>query len=325
MFEHEGDRPSTRVAVFVGSYLLHAGHFDAAARLSRSRQRLLHTEEGQAMCTVAGALAACNSKPAVTWCKQHRGKLRRVNSPLLFNLLLRETVESSRRGIVAAIEFAREHLSGPCVAEFNGMGSSGPLLRLQAAQRALGALVVRGAADPGARAWARLASQFEVDSRTSQSVPKESALEVCLRVGLSALKTNACSAACYAACKANAYSATLKPNTCPICSHPPFRFLQRQIPLSCVTHSFLRYRMSRLGFFFFRIFMLPLPHCFCRAATYPCAGTVRPAYAPAMCVGLALPARSAFTSFDIRVALSSLQDRKVSTSGEVAAITAHFC
>lgn len=197
------------------------------------------------MCTVAGALAACNSKPAVTWCKQHRGKLRRVNSPLLFNLLLRETVESSRRGIVAAIEFAREHLSGPCVAEFNGMGSSGPLLRLQAAQRALGALVVRGAADPGARAWARLASQFEVDSRTSQSVPKESALEVCLRVGLSALKTNACSAACYAACKANAYSATLKPNTCPICSHPPFRFLQRQIPLSCVTHSFLRCRMCR--------------------------------------------------------------------------------
>lgn len=255
------------------THLLHMGHFGAAKRLTQCYQheigncvrestRAISTapftrnykpvlgklrrlnnslpesgKECQSICAIADALIACNSKPALTWHKQRRGKLRRFNSSLPFNIMLRETaVKSSCQGIVAAVEFAREHLSGPCVAEFNDT-TGGSMLRLRAAQRVLGGIAVGAATDPGARAWARLALQFEKEGRKLQNYFGESVLEVCLRVGLSALKTTACHA------RPNARAGYGSDRRCPVCAYPPLTALAFQMPVSCVNQSFLRCRV----------------------------------------------------------------------------------
>ena len=165
--------------------------------------------------------------------------------------ILREIAESlSRGGIGEVIACARNLLSGNCMSEFNLHGAAktpqpflrrdlscgASLPRLIAAQQAICTLFLRQDAEPGERAWARLTLQFQSELRNAQGLSAESALEVCLRVGLSALKSNACRAR-----PSRPLGQALAPHKrCPLCAFTPLNALAYQMPMSCATQSFLR-------------------------------------------------------------------------------------
>jgi macrophage erythroblast attacher len=168
-------------------HLLRRGYLASALHLARdsSIQELVDAHIFVEAQKVLDALRAHDCGPALAWCGQHAGKLRKIRSHSLeFKLRLQEFVELVRQQDGAgAISYAREHLSQWAEPFEKEM------------QRAFAVLVFtadtqcsryQALFDPGR--WRDLQELFQQDLYRLHSLTSTSLLNIHLQAGLAALK-----------------------------------------------------------------------------------------------------------------------------------------
>lgn len=171
---------------------------------------------------------AHDCEPALTWCAEHRAKLKKAGSTLELKLRLQQFVEMVRSGrSMQALAHARAHLS--TATEFEAE------LRLAMGALALGSSTkaVGCARLFDAKAWEALAEAFQKEQLSVLAVPSTPPLLLAIGAGLTALKTPAC------------FHGEASSRECPVCN-PPFKALAQSLPAAQRSQSSLVCRLSGL-------------------------------------------------------------------------------
>ncbi len=147
-----------------------------------------------------------NCEAALDWCADHGSKLRRLGSPLEFQLHKQQFLELVRcKDRLLAIEYASQHLS-PSLSSSTATPTTAPAPvsaeQLSEIQQAMATLAFP---DPeacpipeyrglfAAERWKELGALFVTEARRCYGLTEgHSTLEACLQAGLTALKTPLC-------------------------------------------------------------------------------------------------------------------------------------
>lgn len=179
---------------------------------------------------------------ALAWCSENKPSLRKIRTPLEFNLRLQEFIELTRirtvESMKEAIVYARKHLlplvtaaPPPSTAAKPQAGSEAEYDRLASeairreVSRALGLL----ACGPSSWAyadlyslsrWSSLRDSFRACALSIHSLPPQPLLHIALSAGLSSLKLRQC------------YQPHRGSVDCPICDHAGLGKLASEVPYS---------------------------------------------------------------------------------------------
>eukprot|EP00636_Phaeomonas_parva_P017946 CAMPEP_0118860392 /NCGR_PEP_ID=MMETSP1163-20130328/6258_1 /TAXON_ID=124430 /ORGANISM="Phaeomonas parva, Strain CCMP2877" /LENGTH=315 /DNA_ID=CAMNT_0006794077 /DNA_START=260 /DNA_END=1203 /DNA_ORIENTATION=+ len=180
--------------VALTEYLLKSGDHEAAQSLAEEAglAGFLDAEVYATIESVELALRSGDCTKALQWCSDNASRLRRLNSPLVFQLTLQEFVELVRAGDpAAALSFAREKLSA-----FATEPEYSHDYQVAMATIALSdpetSTIPEYAALFGAGRWDELARLFQREVRRAYGMSVKGLLDVTVQAGLCALKTRAC-------------------------------------------------------------------------------------------------------------------------------------
>lgn len=178
---------SMRLDRIIVDHLLRDGDHDLANMFANATgvSHLTDVDFFHAERDVVDALRRRDCAPALSWCDQHRAKLRRMKSRLEFRLRIAQFVELVRADDAsAAVRHARTHLA--------------PWAHVETAElaRVMACLAFRGGDTTCKRyadlfspkAWDELVDVFRRESHALHALPCDSLLSTHLQAGLSALK-----------------------------------------------------------------------------------------------------------------------------------------
>ncbi|CBQ69352.1 conserved hypothetical protein [Sporisorium reilianum SRZ2] len=242
----------TRLDRMLVDYMLRRGYRQAAHELARTRgiEDLVDLQLFEDVARIEDSLCPpgwntdddTESKPSCTlalaWCSENKATLRKIRTPLEFNLRLQEFVELTRvrtpESIKDAIAYARRHLlplvttpskpftstAGDKEAEYDRLAADA--MRREVS-RAMGLLACGPAswayADLYSLArWRMLRDSFRACALQIHSLPPQPLLHIALSAGLSSLKLPQC------------YHA--KNTDCPICDTQGLGVLAQEVPWS---------------------------------------------------------------------------------------------
>lgn len=223
-----------RLTRLIVDHLLRTGHTAVAARLAQEAgiEPLCELHIFAGVAGIVDALRRHDCGPALAWCGEHRGRLRKVKSCLEFRLRLQEFLELVRQEQrLAAVAYARSHLAP--------WASAGHMPQLQRALATLAfgtrTLAERPKLAPYAAlfsdaAWGSLLEAFHRELYRLHCLLPESALSVHLQAGLVALK--------------NTPSTASASRQDPL-SHPDFAALASHLPAAKHVHSKLICAITR--------------------------------------------------------------------------------
>lgn len=150
-----------------------------------SFQELVSLEVYDAERDVVDALKAHKCKPALEWCEQNRSLLKKISSPLEFELHLQEFVELVRKDKqLKAIEYAKQHFGNMHSADMHkikqAMGSMafGPNTKIEPYASLYDRL-----------RWDKLVHEFRRSNRSIHALTEHPELLVHLQAGICALKS----------------------------------------------------------------------------------------------------------------------------------------
>lgn len=156
---------------------------------------------------------------ALDWCDSHKSKLKRLNSPLEFQLKLQKFIEFIRvENNCAGILYARTHLSKYPEHQEDLQKA---LMLLITFQKKSGFDEYHSLLDESR--WAQLIDLFGREHLRVYSYPNESSLKILMRAGLVALKNYLC-------------ESDSKVQECPLCNQE-FQRLAEKVPYACHLHS----------------------------------------------------------------------------------------
>lgn len=177
-----------RIDRILVDYMLRRGYMDAAQLLIQSSSDLRELTDVHLFADTQTVLAAFESKDcsaALRWCQVHATRLRKMKSPLEFQIRVQEYIELLRRHQhQAALDYAKTHLT-PWAELFPGD------FRKAVALIAFGPYTQcpRYASYWDESRWNQLGSLFRSELLRLHALPRASLLEVHMQAGLSALKT----------------------------------------------------------------------------------------------------------------------------------------
>ncbi|KAJ2795391.1 GID complex subunit containing RING finger motif [Coemansia guatemalensis] len=214
-------------------YMLRSGNVDTAHKLAASGglEHFADTSLFALVMSIERELCEQHScQGALQWCAENRSALRKIQSPLEFELRLQEFIEMIRASRTPeAIVYAKKHLT---------QWSDTQLPRIQRAMTLL-------AFSPGTRCppyksmfdearWGQLALEFRSVIFQLFNLPAQPLLHLLLQTGLSALKTPACISD----------DSTEHNRNCPVCQIDTLGRLAKDLPLSHHVHSNLVCRIT---------------------------------------------------------------------------------
>eukprot|EP00095_Tigriopus_kingsejongensis_P006994 snap_masked-scaffold430_size173499-processed-gene-0.6 protein:Tk06994 transcript:snap_masked-scaffold430_size173499-processed-gene-0.6-mRNA-1 annotation:"erythroblast macrophage protein emp" len=195
----------TRVDRMLVEHFLRSGFYNTAIKLARVAEidDLTNINLFLVAKEVEEALLKRDTSKCLTWCHDHRSKMRKMHSTLEFNIRLQEFIELIKQNRqLDAVKHARKFLS---TTEHKQMAT---------VQRGMALL----AFPPGTRIqpyadmfresrWQALIEQFRAENYRLFQLSNQSVFSVALQAGLSSLKTQKCY--------------TDQPNfECPVCQEP---------------------------------------------------------------------------------------------------------
>lgn len=233
---HFSDWSKTRLDRMLVDYMLRRGYRGAAADLASRReiQDLVDTQLFEEIAKVEDSLYPPTWKPrsgstlkpscalALAWCSENKAMLRKIKTPLEFNLRLQEFIELTRvrssESIREAISYARRHLlplvtSATAAVPTASKGGATPAagekdkeadyerLAAEAVRREVSRAMGLLACGPSLWAyhdlysedrWAMLRDSFRACALQIHSLPAQPILHIALSAGLSSLKLPAC-------------------------------------------------------------------------------------------------------------------------------------
>ncbi len=249
-----GEWSKTRLDRMLVDYMLRRGYRESAVELARSRgiedlvdvglfEEVARIEDS--LCPPGWNVDGSNQavRPSCTlalaWCSENKATLRKIRTPLEFNLRLQEFIELTRtrttESMKDAIAYARRHLlplvtspvpskntAGDKEAEYDRLASSA--MRREVS-RALGLLAC------GPSSWAysdlytlsrypMLRDSFRAAALSIHSLPPQPLLHIALSAGLSSLKLPQC------------YHPAAGNVDCPICDKHGLAVLAKEVPWS---------------------------------------------------------------------------------------------
>ena len=243
------DWSRTRLDRMICDYMLRRGYSTSAAQLASTRgiHDLVDTDIFADIANVEASLSPPNPSCtlALAWCSENKTSLRKIKSPLEFDLRLQEFIELARtrstESIKEAIAYARKHLlplvtaPAPAAAAAAAAATAAKkddeydrlaheALRKQVS-RAMGLL----ACAPGGWAyqdlynphrWLALRNNFRACALEIHSLPPQPILHIALSAGLASLKVPAC------------YESQSQNTDCPVCDTHRLGTLAREVPWS---------------------------------------------------------------------------------------------
>ncbi|CAB3988064.1 macrophage erythroblast attacher-like [Paramuricea clavata] len=195
--EHADERKSSmlvwkkkRLDRMLVDHLLRAGYYETAGRLAADAQieELVDVDLFVTANRVEKALEDHNAAPCLTWCHEHKSRLRKLKSTLEFNVRTQEFIEFIRANErQEAVRYARKHFGSVDVVPPEELRKIMALL----------AFTPETVCDRykdlfNVNRWDDLAKQFKRDNFALHHLSSESTLSVTLQTGLSALKTPHC-------------------------------------------------------------------------------------------------------------------------------------
>lgn len=177
-----------RINRILVDYMLRRGYMEAAHLLVQSSAGLQGLTDMHLFADTQNVLTAFESKncsAALQWCHLHATRLRKMKSPLEFQIRVQEYIELLRTNShQAALEYARQHLT-PWAEYFPGE------FRKSVALIAFGPYTQcpRYASYWHESRWNYLGSLFRSELLRLHALPRSSLLELHMQAGLSALKT----------------------------------------------------------------------------------------------------------------------------------------
>jgi len=178
-----------RANLYAADFMLREGHTNSASLLASETgvDCQLEADILERESEIAAAIESRDIGPALSFCAEHKSRLRKLGSDLELRLHLQQFVhEVCARGKVAAVEYARANLTAHASAHRREVAA------------VMGCLAFRDpAACPVARyrrlfapaRWRELAEHFRRENRLLFGIPDAPPLAVALAAGLSALKT----------------------------------------------------------------------------------------------------------------------------------------
>ncbi|KAJ2159169.1 GID complex subunit containing RING finger motif [Coemansia sp. RSA 552] len=214
-------------------YMLRNGHVETAQMLARGRavEHFADSELFELVMRTEHELRANQScTGALRWCSENRSALRKIQSPLEFELRLQEFVELAReRRTPEAITYAKTHLTPWSEQQMGRIERAMALLAFSPDTRCP---PYRNMFDKGR--WTQLALEFRSVIFRMFSLPTQPLLHLLLQTGLSALKTPACISD----------DPTEHNRNCPVCQTETLGKLAKDLPLSHHVNSNLVCRIT---------------------------------------------------------------------------------
>ncbi|TKY85567.1 hypothetical protein EX895_005729 [Sporisorium graminicola] len=249
----------TRLDRMIVDYMLRRGYRQAAAELAQARgiQDLVDLQLFEEVARIEDSLCPpgwnTNAEEeerrpsctlALAWCSENKATLRKIRTPLEFNLRLQEFVELTRvrtpESIKEAITYARRHLL-PLVTTKATAGAAGDKeaeydwLAAEAMRREVSRAMGLLACGPTSWAyadlyslarWSMLRESFRACALQIHSLPPQPILHIALSAGLSSLKLPQCYLHSTSAVSAG------KNTDCPICDTTGLGLLAQEVPWS---------------------------------------------------------------------------------------------
>ncbi|KAJ3310598.1 GID complex subunit containing RING finger motif [Boothiomyces sp. JEL0838] len=219
-----------RLNTMLVDYLSRHGLNESATKLSKDCmiEDLVDLELFKQAQKIQDSLARHSCTEALQWCNENKSSLKKIKSPLEFNLRLQEYIELVREGkIPTAIQYVRKYLT------------PWSDLYLKEIQQAMGLLAFNSTTKCNnyrqlydQKRWNFLINSFQMDNFTLNNLTKQPMLNLTLQAGLTALKTHSC------------YQSDGKNINCPVCSSESFGKLAPMLPYSHHVNSSLVCRLS---------------------------------------------------------------------------------
>lgn len=225
--------------------LVDLGLFEDVARIEDSLCQPEWERAMKAGAEMVGEGEGMGGKPSCTlalaWCSENKASLRKIRTPLEFNLRLQEFVELTRNrngeSLREAIGYARRHLlplvTAPSTKASGGGDEKEAEYERQASEairrevsRAMGLLACGPTSWPYAdlyslNRWSMLRDSFRAAALQIHSLPPQPLLHIALSAGLSSLKLPQC------------YHDSAEGNVdCPICDKDGLGRLAKEVPWS---------------------------------------------------------------------------------------------
>ena len=232
-------------------YLLRVGYEDSARALAREKgiEELVDTDVFAQCNRVRASLEARRTAECLAWCADNKQALRKMASPLEFEVRLQQYVELVRTRdparLLEATGHARRYLAPHKDSQSSDIHRAAGLLafppdtqaepykvrRMRPVSPHRAALLTARQSMYAPARWTSLASLFATTHHTLMSIPARPLLHIALSAGLSSLKTPSCHASTTAAS-----SPTANASICPICS-TELQDLARNVPYAHHTKS----------------------------------------------------------------------------------------
>ncbi|KAG5351374.1 hypothetical protein C0989_006808 [Termitomyces sp. Mn162] len=233
-----GDWADTRLDRWLVDWCLRSGMEKTARRIARDKniETLVDIDLFMDIRRIEDALLKHSCMEALAWCNENKVALRKIKSPLEFDLRLQEFIELSRaRKSEEAIAYAKKHLVGWQETHLQQIRTASALLAFSSNTTCA---PYKRLYDPSR--WHTLILTFRTAIYSLNTLPTEPLLHLGLYAGLASLKLPAC------------YDPSTKNVDCPVCDDeagsgtqgPGLAQLAQEVPFSHHANSTIVCRIS---------------------------------------------------------------------------------